>query len=96
MLPLADPEANALLASVAEEKRQLSWWLVLRDGTPMAGDDGGGVALLSELPGTRWLGRLLKALRLSAVVDALDKLVAHQRGRLSRIVPDGAIPRRYP
>jgi hypothetical protein len=54
------------------------------------------VALLAELPGLRLLGRLLKTLWLSPVVDALDKLVAHYRGRLSRIVPDVTASRRYP
>lgn len=74
----------------------MSWWVVFRDGTPIASDAGGGIALLTELPGLHMIGRLLKTLRLSPFVDVLDKIVAHQRGRLSRIVPDGAAPRRYP
>lgn len=96
LLPLADPDAATLLASVSEDKRELSWWIILRDGTPIAGDAGGGVALLAELPGLRVFGHLLKAFQLSLVVDALDKLVAHHRGRLSHIIPDVTVPRRYP
>lgn len=96
LLPLADREAATLLTSVPKDKRELSWWLIRRDGAPLAGDAGGGVALLAELPGLRRFGRLLKTLRLSPLVDALDKLVAHYRGRLSHIVPDVAPPRRYP
>jgi hypothetical protein len=95
-LPFEDIEAAALLSSIPEETRAVSWWLVLHDGMPIAGDEGGGVALLSELPGTQIFGYLLKTLRLSTVVDALDRLVARQRGRLSRIVPDVTAPRRYP
>jgi len=96
LLPLADPEAATLLASVPEDKRELSWWIILRDGTPIAGDTGGGVVLLAELPGLRVIGRLLQSLRLSRVVDAFDKLIAHYRGQLSRIVPDVTPLRRYP
>jgi len=96
LLPLTAPEAIGLLTSVPETRRTESWWLVLRDGMPIAGNAGGGVALLTALPGMRMIGRLLKTLRLSPVVDALDNLLAHQRGRLSRFVPDGTAPRRYP
>jgi hypothetical protein len=96
MLPLADEEADLLLASVPEEARNECWWLVLRDGTPVAGDGGGGVELLAEVRLTRPLGGALRALRASTLVDALDRLVARHRGRLGRFVPDGPAPRRYP
>jgi hypothetical protein len=81
---------------VPEDARGECWWLVLRDGTPIAGDAGGGVAALTELSLTRPLGRLLAAAHASPVVDAVDKLVARHRGRLGRLVPDGPAPRRYP
>jgi hypothetical protein len=85
-----------LLATVPEDARAECWWLVLRDGTPVAGDAGGALALLAELRLTRWLGRVLQALRLSPLVDAADKLLARHRTRLGRYVPDGPAPRRYP
>jgi hypothetical protein len=96
LLPLADDEANRLLVSVPEEARGECWWLVLRDGTPVAGDQGGGVALLAELRLTRLLGRLLRAAHASRLIDALDKLLARHRARLGRFVPEGPAPRRYP
>ena len=96
MLPLADEEAVALLASVREEARGECWWLVLADGTPIAGDRGGGVALLRVLWLTRPLGALLGALRLAPLVDRLDTLIAGQRSRLGRFIPEGPAPRRYP
>lgn len=95
-MPLADEGAARLLASVPEERRKECWWLVLRDGTLMPGDGGGGVALLTELRLTRPLGSVLKALRLSPVVDVFDKGLAHYRKQLGRIVPDGPAPQRYP
>ena len=79
-----------------EDERDDCWWLVLRDGTPIPGDGGGGVALFAEVRLTRPLARLLRALRAAPLVDALDKLVAARRGGLGRLVPDGPAPRRYP
>lgn len=79
-----------------EEQRGECWWLVLRDGTPVPGDGGGGVLLLRELHWTRPLGAALHAVRATRLVDALDRLVARHRGRLGRFVPDGPAPRRFP
>jgi hypothetical protein len=81
---------------VPEEARGECWWLVLRNGTPIAGDAGGGVALFAEVRVTRPLARAIRALHASALIDALDKVVAHQRGRLGHLVPEGPAPRRYP
>ncbi|NNG17530.1 MAG: hypothetical protein HKM89_13725 [Gemmatimonadales bacterium] len=96
LVRLADEEAEHLLASVPDEKHRECWWFILRDGTPVAGDGGGGVLLLSELQRTRPLGRALGALRLSPLVDAGDKLLAKFRKHLGRFVPEGPAPRRYP
>jgi predicted DCC family thiol-disulfide oxidoreductase YuxK len=96
LLPLADDEAGHLLAGVPAEARSECWWLVLRDGTPIAGDAGGGVALFAEVRLTRPLGRILRALHASTLIDALDKFVARHRGGLGRFAPEGPAPRRYP
>jgi hypothetical protein len=81
---------------VPEEERDECWWLVLRDGTPVPGDRGGGAALFVEVQLTRPLGRVLLALRLSPFIDAFDRLVSRHRRRLGRLVRDGPAPRRYP
>ncbi len=96
LLRLGDEEASRLLAAIPEERRSECWWLILRDGTPVAGDGGGGVMLFTYIPLTRPLGRVLRALRLSPVIDALDALLAQYRKRVSRFVPEGPAPRRYP
>jgi hypothetical protein len=96
LLPLADEEAGRLLAGVPEDARDECWWLVLRDGTPIAGDGGGGVALFAEVRLTRPIGRVLRAVHASAVIDTLDKILARYRSRLGRLVPEGPAPRRYP
>ena len=85
-----------MLASVPEEERGQCWWIVLRDGTVVRGDEGGGVLLLEEVHLTGPLGRALRAVRLSPVVDTFDRVLARYRSRLGRIVPDGPAPRRYP
>ena len=91
-----DEESEWLLAEVAPEQRGECWWLVLRDGTPVPGDHGGGVALFLEVRSTRPLGRLLRATNASRLLDAIDRLVARHRGTLGSLVPDGEAPRRYP
>jgi hypothetical protein len=81
---------------VPVEKRSECWWLILQDGTPVAGDGGGGVLLLAELSLTHPLGQVLHTLRLSPLVDAGDRFLAKYRKRLGRFVPEGAAPRRFP
>ena len=96
LLPLGDEEAGQLLASVPEEERGQCWWVVLRDGTVVRGDEGGGVMLLAAIRLTGPLGRSLRAVRLSPVVDAFDRVLARYRSGLGRFVPEGPAPRRYP
>ena len=79
-----------------EEAWDECWWLVLRDGTPIPGDAGGGVALFAEVGLTRPLGRVLPALHASALIDTFDKVIARYRSSLGRLVPEGPAPRRYP
>jgi hypothetical protein len=85
-----------LLDSVPEQRRGECWWLVLRDGTPIAGDRGGGVTLMAAIRLTRPLGRASRRLGLSPVMEALDRLVSRYRKQLGRLVPGGDAPRRYP
>ena len=70
--------------------------MVFRDGTLIPGNKGGGVALLSAMRRTGPIGRVLRALRLSPLVDAFDRFVSRHLGRLGRFVPDGPVPHRYP
>jgi len=85
-----------LLAAVPEERREECWWLVLADGLAVAGYAGGSVMLCAAIHVTKPFGRVLRALRLSRLLDTLDKLVARYRKDLGRLVPDGPAPRRYP
>jgi predicted DCC family thiol-disulfide oxidoreductase YuxK len=96
LLPLTDQEAGRLLDAVPENRRTESWWIVGRDGVPVAGKRGAGVVLLTEIRPTWLPGYVLGAIGLSRLIDTLDAFVARHRGRLSRFVPDGPAPQRYP
>ena len=78
------------------EQWEENWWLARRNGALIRGNRGGGVALMSELRLTRLPARLLSALHLSPLIDALDRFVARHRARWSWFVPKGNAPRRYP
>jgi len=96
LLPLGDAAAAQALATVPADARNGRWWLVLRDGSAVPGDAGGGVAALGEATLTRPLARGLRVARASPIVDALDRFAARHRGKIGRLVPDGPAPRRYP
>lgn len=91
---MRDPEAEPLLASLPEEERFATWHLALPDGT-LAGAGAGGPALLRSLRLTRPAGRLLARVPTPALETAYA-LVARNRGRLGRLVPDLPGPRAYP
>jgi predicted DCC family thiol-disulfide oxidoreductase YuxK len=94
VLPLRDPDAAALLAPVPEEARDASWLLAEPDGS-LHGFGAGIPRLLGAIRLTRPLGRLLSPLP-DGALDAGYGLVARNRGRLGRLVPDGPAPRRRP
>ena len=96
LLPLATEEAARLLAAVPESRRAESWWLVGHDGTLVAGKHGAAVALLSAMPPTSWLPSSLVRTGLTPLVNWLEAVIARHRGSLSRFVPDGPAPRRFP
>lgn len=66
------------------------------DGSFVAGNKGGGVAMLAVFPLTWPLARVLRVLHLSAPIDWADNVLSGQRGRLGKLVPEGSAPRRYP
>jgi predicted DCC family thiol-disulfide oxidoreductase YuxK len=92
IMPLQDARADALLAALPEVERLASWRLVAPDGT-LAGYGAGLPALLRTVGRTRPLGRLL-GLVPPYLLDSAYKLMARNRGRLGRLIPDGPAPRR--
>ena len=88
VLPFEDMDARRLLEAIPAGERETSWHL-LRDGHRASGGEGLG-ELVGLLPLTRPFGPALRRLPLAAIYG----VVASQRRRLGRVVPDGPAPRR--
>jgi predicted DCC family thiol-disulfide oxidoreductase YuxK len=94
VLPLQDADAGELLASLREDERLETWRLARLDGS-LTGYGAGVPELLSLTRVGRPAGRLL-GLVPTPWLDACYRLVARNRGRVGRLVPDGPAPRRFP
>ena len=94
LLPLQAVEAVRLLDGLPEDERLASWRLARPDGS-LVGRGTGVPVLLESLRLTRPLGRLLQLVP-GRTLDAAYELAARNRGRLGRVVPRGAAPRRFP
>jgi predicted DCC family thiol-disulfide oxidoreductase YuxK len=92
-LPLEAEEAASLLEPLPEPERMASWRLARPDGT-LVGRGAGAPALLRAL-GHERSARLLEAVPETMLEHGYD-LVAHNRGRIGGLVPDGPAPRRFP
>jgi predicted DCC family thiol-disulfide oxidoreductase YuxK len=79
LLPLEHREADALLSSISEEGRADSWWIVLRDGSPIRGDRSGALMLLVALWLARPVGRVPRHLRVSSFLDTLHEALTKER-----------------
>ena len=95
LLGLGDAAADPMLEDVSEEERNSSLRLVLPDGR-MISAGAAALGVLERLPATRPLARAAAALHVRASGRSALLLVARNRDRLGRLVPDGSGPRRYP
>jgi hypothetical protein len=68
---------------------------VLPDGELLSAG-AASLAVLELLPATRPLARAVTVLNAERLVELLYALVAGNRDRLGRLVPDGDAPRRFP
>ena len=93
LVGLEDDPADALLEGIPEEERLSSIRLALPDGRLLSGGDA-VLGTLARLPATRPLAAAAEILHARAAVGCLYELVARNRGRLGRFVPDGPAPRR--
>jgi predicted DCC family thiol-disulfide oxidoreductase YuxK len=87
-LALDDEAAATQLGTLPEAERFASWRLATDEGLFGRGDAAAKLADVL-LPGS---GRLVGRLPL----EAAYRLVARNRHRLGRLVPDGPAPRRFP
>jgi hypothetical protein len=95
MLPFDDPEAARFVVFLTEEQLKFSWQLIERDGTRLTKGPA-AVRLMQHLRPTRWLGRCCRPRALTWLVGLIDHVISVSRPRLSRFVPKGPGPRRWP
>ena len=95
LLGLEDASADRLLEHVSDEERVSLLRLVLSDGRMLSGG-AAALSVLARLPATRPLARTLTVLHAQRAAEAAYAIVARNRDRLGRLVPDGPGPRRYP
>ncbi len=95
MLPFDDPEAARWVVFLTEDEVKDSWRIIEPDGRRLVKGEA-AIALLEHLDATRWLGRLLRALRLTRLVAAVDWAISELRPYLSNLVKKGPPFRRPP
>jgi predicted DCC family thiol-disulfide oxidoreductase YuxK len=93
-LGFGDPRAADLLTVLPEEERHATWRLAHPDGR-IVGYGQGLVDLARALRPTRPLAPLLERIPARAL-DAAYRLIARNRPRLGRLVPNRPGPTRYP
>lgn len=70
---------------LTEDEVNESWRLIEPDGRRLTHGEA-GIALLEYVDATRWLGRALRAPRLSWLVGGIDWAISVMRPILSRVV----------
>jgi predicted DCC family thiol-disulfide oxidoreductase YuxK len=95
MLDRDDDAAAPYVARIPERHVQASWQLIEPTGVRMMHGPA-GIRLLEYLPRTRWLAWVLRNLRLTACVTAVNRVLGRIRKPLARYFPDQRRPRRWP
>lgn len=95
ILPFDDPNAARFVVFLTEDQVKYSWQLIERDGTRLT-KGAAAVRLMQLLKPLRWLGQLCRFRPLTKLVGAADHAICVSRPKLSKIVPKGPGPRRWP
>jgi hypothetical protein len=91
-----DEEAAAPYASrIPDSEVKASWQLVEPTGVRLMHGPA-GVRLLEYLPATRWLAWVLRKLRLTPFVTAVNRVLGRIRKPLGRFFPNPRVPRSWP
>jgi len=95
MLGFGDPAAAPYISGIPVHELDSSWQLILPMGERLM-EGRAAIAALEAVRATGWVGRLLRILRMGALVDLAYRAVAHSRGFFGRFVADRPGPRRLP
>lgn len=95
ILPYDDAQAARFVVFLTEEQVRFSWQLIECDGRRLTKGEA-AVRLMELLKPTRWIGKLCRPRPLTWLVGVLDHAISVSRPKLSRVVPRGPGPRRWP
>jgi hypothetical protein len=90
-----DDDAAPYAARIPEQEVSESWQLIEPTGVRMMHGPA-AIRVLEYIAATRWLAWILKALRLTPVATAVNRLLSRIRKPLGRFFPDPQLPRRWP
>ena len=95
LLSRDDEAATPYAAHIPAHQVSQSWQLIEPTGVRLMHGPA-GIRLLEHIPATRWLGRLLRTLRLTPLLTAVNRLLGRIRKPLARFFPNPRLPRRWP
>jgi hypothetical protein len=95
LLSRDDEAAAPYAARIPEQDVQDSWQLIEPTGVRLMHGPA-GIRLLEYIPATRWLAWILRTLRLTPFVTAVNRLLSRIRKPLGRFFPNPRVPRRWP
>jgi hypothetical protein len=95
LLSRDDEAAAPYAARIPEDQIQDSWQLIEPSGVRMMHGPA-GIRVLEYIPATRWLAWILRTLRLTPLVTAVNRLLSRIRKPLGRFFPNPRVPRRWP
>lgn len=95
ILPFDDPNAARFVVFLTEEQLKYSWQLIECGGARFTKGPA-AVRLMQLLKPLRWLGRLCRPKPLTWLVGVIDNAISLSRPQLSKVVPKGPGPRRWP
>ena len=95
LLSRDDEAAAPYAARIPDHEVSASWQLIEPTGVRLMHGPA-AIRLLEHIPATRWLGWVLRSLRLTPLVTRVNRLLGRIRKPLARFFPNPRLPRRWP
>lgn len=95
LLSRDDEGARAYASRIREPELKESWQLIEPTGMRLMHGPA-GIRLLEYIPATRWLGWILRRLRLIPFVTAINRLLGRIWKPIGRFFPNPRLLRRWP
>lgn len=95
LLSRDDEAAEPYASRIPEHEIKESWQFIEPSGVRMMHGPA-GLRLLEHLPGLKWVGFVLRKLRLAPLVTLINRLLGKIRKPLGRFFANPQVPRRWP